>query len=265
MPNTLEEWLAEAAKIERTDNPLAIPYEVALREAAEAAGFIKKYWDKDGTRPGLSRFAKRLPIEVADEIVSLVKATQQQQTKLLLLVDPAAASGGDRARHVIDELESAIGFLLDDGVEEAADVKYAQVRDFHSQDGQRSSALAQSLRDYAALAIELKTRLIDVDAEFDANLIDEASALADKLAAAPAASPSSSEVETTRVARNRLLHLIAARVSLVRTTAAHGFRHNPEIVRQATSGYERRRRAAARRAKGKDTPATPVLPPGDGA
>lgn len=46
-----------------------------------------------------------------------------------------------------------------------------------------------------------------------------------------------------------LLHLLVDRVSLVRRTAQHVFRKQPEIVRQATSVYERRRRAAARRAK----------------
>ncbi|WP_437678605.1 hypothetical protein [Sorangium sp. So ce131] len=39
------------------------------------------------------------------------------------------------------------------------------------------------------------------------------------------------------------------RVGAIRKTAAHVFRRHPEIAREVTSAYERRRRAAARREK----------------
>lgn len=249
MPETdAKQWVEEAATVASTENPLDIPYEVALREALAAAKFVRRYWEADGDRPGLSRFSKRLPKSTSDDIVSLVTAVQNQQTKLLLLVDPVVGELGERARAIIDELESTIAFLLDDGVEEDADRQLAQIKEFHSQDGQRSSALAQSLRNYAALAQSLKERLIAIDSEFDPKLIKQALALADQLVASPAAAAAPDAIEQARATRNRMLHLLVRKVGIVRSTAAHAFRKHPEIVREATSAYERRRRSLARKA-----------------
>ena len=55
------------------------------------------------------------------------------------------------------------------------------------------------------------------------------------------------------LARNGLLTLLSNKIALVREAAAHVFRAFPETYREVTSTHERRRRAAARRAKVKDT------------
>ncbi|WP_437611940.1 hypothetical protein WMF20_07575 [Sorangium sp. So ce834] len=65
------------------------------------------------------------------------------------------------------------------------------------------------------------------------------------LEAAPEAGASAAATTT----RNQLLHLMVERVGAIRKTAAHVFRRHPEIAREVTSAYERRRRAAARRDK----------------
>lgn len=58
------------------------------------------------------------------------------------------------------------------------------------------------------------------------------------------------------VLRNKVIGLLSARISTVRAAARFVFRDRPEIVREATSTYERRRRAEAkRRAKEADAPA----------
>jgi hypothetical protein len=242
-------WLEKSALLP-PDNPLNVPYNVALLESAQAAKFVDEYWEGDATRPGLERFSSRLPRATADEIRALIVAVQWQQTKLLLLVDPVAIEAGPEANELIDELESTLGFVLDDGVEEPADLQYAQIKQYHSQDGQRSGVMAQALRDYSALAELMKGRILEVDQGFDVTLITRARALADKLALAPAAAANPTDQERERAARNRLLGLLMQKVSLVRTTAAHAFRKYPEIVRKVTSAYERRRRAAARKAAG---------------
>jgi hypothetical protein len=242
-----EYWIEQSASLP-SDNPLKVPYNVALIEAAQAAKFIDEYWEGDGERPGLERYEARLPKTTSAEIKAIVVAVQWQHTKVLLMVDPLAAESSGEASEVIDELESTIGFVLDDGVEEPADVQYEQVKQYHAQDGQSSSALAQALRDYAALAESIKDRIVAFDKGFDPALIDRARALADKLALAPAAVADPSDQERERAKRNRLLALMLQKVSLVRTTAAHAFRKHPEIARKVTSAYERRRRNAARKA-----------------
>ncbi|WP_437735459.1 hypothetical protein [Sorangium sp. So ce1335] len=245
-----ERWVKAAAELGRTDNPLNIPYDIAVREAVAAAAFVKKYWEPEGDRPGLKRVKSRLPASSSEELLSIVHAVQEAQTRLLLIVDPAVADLGERARFVVDELESALEFLLDDDVDEPADAQLARIREFHAQDGQRSSALSQALRDYAGLAESLKDRLVEADEAFDVRLIAEARKLAEDLQrraleAAPEAGASAGAAAT----RNQLLHLMVARVGAIRKTAAHVFRRHPEIAREVTSAYERRRRAAARREK----------------
>ncbi len=250
-PTDYDAWLVSSAKVEKTDNPLNIPYDIFVAEAVLVGDFVKKYWQPEGTRPGLIRTKKRLPEATAEEIPSLVRAVQEAQTRLLLLVDPIVADLGERARFVVVELESAIEFLLDDDVEEPADAQLGKIQAFHSQNGQRSSALVQALRDYAALADELKTRLVEVDSEFDVALIEEAKTLAAAMGEHPVvvAAPLRIEATAATKVRNQLLHLLTAKVRLVRKTAARVFRHHPELIREASSAYERRRRAAARRAK----------------
>jgi hypothetical protein len=258
-----EKWVAVAASIEATDNPLKIPYDVALAEATGVAAYVDRYWEASGTRPGLSATRKRMAHAVADEIRALVRAIQQAQTDLLLLVDPVVTKHGERAREVIGELEAILAFLLDDGVEEPADQQLAALRDFHSQDGQRSSTLAQTLKDYATFAYKLRKRLVEADAGFEIKLIDEARSLADQLLAEPAPKDLGDETEQARVLRNRLLVLLMDRVGLVRRTAAYVFRKDPAVVREVTSVYERRRRTAARKAKDAEPEPAPVPVPAE--
>jgi hypothetical protein len=241
-------WLPEATALGQADDPLDVPFEVALREASQVAAFVVTYWEPTEVRPGLKRVKARLARGVADEIVSLVRAIQEAQTQLLLLVDPVVVDHGERARFVVDALESALGFLLDDGVEEPADAALAKIQQFDSQDGHRSSVLVKRLRDYAALAESLRDRLLEVDDAFDPTLIPEAKRLADALAQRPlSVAPSASAVSDATRTRNQLLTLLTTRVRLVRKAAAHVFQECPSIAREVTSGYERRRSIAARR------------------
>lgn len=245
-----DRWHDEAMGLAATENPLRVPYDIALKEAGQVASFLFKYWEPTARLPGLERVKARLPKSTGDDIVSLVHGTQEAQTKLLLLVDPVVVDQGERARFLIDELESALEFLLDDDVTEEADAQLAALQAFHAQAGQRSSVLHQALSDYAALAESLKARLVEVDEAFDAALITEAKALGLKLAAAPAAPPPTQEaVKSAVLARNGMLTLLGGKVALVRRAAARVFRGFPETYREVTSTYERRRRAAARRAK----------------
>jgi hypothetical protein len=243
-----ERWLPEAAKLGPVDNPLKVPFEVALREANQVAAFVVTYWEPTEVRPGLKRVKARLDPSIADEIVSLVRAIHEAQTQLLLLVDPVVVDRGERARFVVDALESALEFLLDDGVDEPADAELAKIQQFHSQDGHRSSVLVQRLRDYAALAEALRDRLLEVDDAFDVTLIAEAKRLAEDLASRPATvAASASAVKDATETRNQLLTLLATRVALIRKAAAHVFRQSPGIACEVMSGYERKRSAAARK------------------
>jgi hypothetical protein len=87
---------------------------------------------------------------------------------------------------------------------------------------------------------------------FDAAHIDEARTVAAELRARPSAAATGSDASRAALAlRNKLVVLLMGRMSAVRAAARFVFRGQPEIVREVTSDYERRRRAAGRRAKEK--------------
>jgi hypothetical protein len=71
----------------------------------------------------------------------------------------------------------------------------------------------------------------------------------------------SAEARKALELRNKVTSVLLERMNLVRAAAKFVFRGNPEIVREATSAYGRRRRAAARRAK-KPVEAQPAAPVG---
>jgi hypothetical protein len=245
-----DRWLSEAQALGAVTNPLKVPYVVALEEAGTAAAFLEARWEPKGEIPGLRSVKKRLPRSTADDLRSLVRATQDAQTRLLFIVDPVVVDRGERARFLVDELESALEFLLDDDDEEPADAQLAQLKEFHAQDGERSSALSQALRDYGNLAKSLRKRLVEDDEAFDEAWIDEALKLADQLAESPAPGEGTgAQAADATLVRNQMLTLLTQRVALVRRCAARVFRRQPEIVREVMSAFERRRRAAARRAK----------------
>jgi hypothetical protein len=251
-----DRWIEDARALGSVENPLRVPYDIGLKEAAAAASFVTKHWEATTSAPGLSRIKKRLPQAVAEEMLSLIRAVQEAQTNLIMLVDPVVSKHGDRARFLVEELESILDFVLDDGVDEPEDEQLAQIRDFHSQNGQRSSALSQALRDYATLAKSLKGRISEVDAEFDTDLIGEAEALSKTLAESGGANPSaqSPEARAATLIRNQLLTLLLRRVASVRSAAAYVYREHPEILREVTSAYQRRVRAARRAAKKQPEP-----------
>jgi hypothetical protein len=248
----VERWSPLAAEIKETRNPLSIPFHIALNEAVGCAKFMKDRWEPNAALPGLRRISKtRLPWDTHEELLSLIRAIQEVQTRYLLEVDPMAVDLGVRARFLIDALRSAITFLLDDGAVEPADLRLAQLKAEHARHRERAGTLSQMLSDYAALAEGLKARLVELDEDFDPALIDEAEALAGQLLESPThEDPGSDAARDTardlRILRNRLLVLLIARMRLVRSGAAYVFAQHPWVAREATSAYERKRRSQAR-------------------
>jgi hypothetical protein len=86
---------------------------------------------------------------------------------------------------------------------------------------------------------------------FELGLVDEANALSRQIQE-HSAGPIVPEVPGAAQAldlRNRVGALLLDRMQQVRSAARFVFRRNPELVREVTSTYERRKRRASRRAK----------------
>ena len=269
----LARWLPLARAEASAPLALAVPLDVLLGEAVSLARFTTRFLAAgerpDGTaRPGLRSANRRnAPLlfdeHTAADLLSLAATTREAHTGWLLALTPGGqAERRERADFVLRELEGALDFVLDDGIDEPFDAQLAQLQAAHAVPT-TDAGRAAALHAYATLAStpELAAALTDLEA-FDEGLVAEARRVADALLLeASAAAVMPPEVAALQATRNQLAHLLQARVRLVRAAARYVFRHDPAIAREATSVYERRRRAEARRRALVETlPAAPAVP-----
>ncbi len=239
---------------------IGVPLHVLTGEAIDVAGFFKRYYEPELApktklilRPGLASVGTdKLSPQTGKRITLLVDEVQAAQTEYQLAAE--APQGDDdiqRGRFVLSELTATLDYLFDDGIQDERDVQLARVQRAND-DTSSSDALAMALAEYAGLAEPYRDEL-DGLAGFEAELIDEAKALAKTLRerSAPSESDTSERSAKALEWRNRLAALLAQEVAQVRKAARLVFRHHPQIRREATSTYERRARAARRRAAAK--------------
>ncbi len=270
-------WNAAAASLAPDEVNLTMPLAVLLGESIDVAKFARSRWeparDKEKiTAPGLSSAVRRdLKIEpfavvpalhegTAQEMLVLHALTQEAQTRWLLSSKTASADRHPRqaGAELLSDVRGAVESYLDDGVETHEDAQLRAVNEAHANDPETDDALATALVDYAALAESLLPGL-DGYADFSPAWVSRARHLAAELRVAPATgAPSASGDRTELDARDRLATLLARRVRLVRAKARFVFRAHPTLVREVTSTYERRRRAASRRAKKTDASNPPA-------
>ncbi|MFO0591657.1 MAG: hypothetical protein U0441_29190 [Polyangiaceae bacterium] len=243
-----------------------MPIHILMGEAIDVAKFFEKYAAtiKPGKgqagRPGLdSVFDKErnLTAETGSDLRSLERALYESNTAYRSSLGASAVAPYERAELVVDEIESVLEWYFDDGVEDEKDVQLAALQKTYKDKSGSADALAAKCEDYAALGRQHESA-IDGLGGFDIKLLDEAGELAAKLREHPT-SPGNTESPTAKAlaVRNQIANLLYARMNIVRAAARFVFRGSPEIIREATSAYDRRRRAAARRAAAKK----PVEPP----
>lgn len=252
----IDRWAPEAQKLPSDEIRLAVPFHVHLGEATDVARFHHKYYDSVGARdgqparPGLDTVAdegRGLNAQTGADILSVREATQQAHTRYLLTASPSAATPRERGRFLVGEMAATLGYLFDDGVDNERDAQLAAVQAAHATTPDSNDAVAAELEDYSGLGETYRTE-IDGLGGFDVKLLDEAKAVAAELRNRPATPVVLNDEAARALAlRNRLAMLLATKMNAVRSAARFVFRRRPEIVREATSAYERRRRAAARR------------------
>ncbi len=206
------------------------------------------------------RGAMRPWFNTAGPCLSLQRATQEAQTRYLVTVDKRVESPKARAEIVLGEIQAVLAWYFDDGVQDEKDDMLARLDAAHADDPATNDALASALDDYAHLADRYRQEL-DGLGGFEAALIDEAGELAAALRERPAQPEvSSSKTRDALALRNKLAGYLLAQMGLVRAAARFVFRNQPEIVREATSAYERRKRATTRRSKEAPAPAPKAAP-----
>jgi hypothetical protein len=226
-----------------------MPIQDRVHEADGVAEFLRKYWLPDEERglPGMVETESQVPLAAADDIESLARAIRSVDTRELF--PPAPPSEVPkleaRTRELIRILSNACELVLDDDVEEPADEALANAKE-RAGDNTRATRI-RYLLDLAAVAEEVKDRLIAIKS-FQESWIAEAGEVARKLSSAGPVVPGK-QADPNIDLRNRLVTLLDERVSKVRRAAHYVYHDHPEIVRLATSAYERKRRLEAKRRK----------------
>jgi hypothetical protein len=248
----IEKWTPEAKKVASDELKIPIPLHVLQGEAIDVAKFYEKYFATTKERRGLDTVVdekRGLTNDTAEDIRSLREAVQHAHTAYMNAVSPGTAAPVERATFVRDEIVSTLEWLFDDGVEDERDAQLQAVKKEYEDDPDSHDAWAAELDGWAGLASQYRKEM-DGLGGFDAKLIDEATALAAEFRdrpAVPAALPE--DAAKAKALRNRLVMVLWSRMGVVRAAARFVFRNQPELIREVTSAYERRRRAAARRAK----------------
>ena len=247
---TVNQLLEEAKKLGEP-MVLRVPLTVLMSEAVQVANFIKSHWEPCDRRPGLKTVGARLPLTLIDELIRMRDVLQAAQNEYEMCINPKINTPEmiSRARFVLSEITAILDWYLDDGVEDENDAKFAALNTAHVDDNDAASTLAQALFDYATLAKPLAGEL-DGLGEFDASMIEEAFVLADQLGQVPATPTERSEAaKDLKWKRDLLASLLQTRIVEIRATARFVYRRFPDVYREVTSAYERKRRAAAKRAK----------------
>ena len=264
----LEKWLAAASAVTQVKNAFSTPIRVLLGEAVDLARFTSAYWEpvKDASgkvlRPGLALAGPKLPTGIGGEILELQDALQTANTNYLLTVVPSQPDVRARALFVLGEIVAALEWWLNDGVEDERDRQLAALKAEYADGSTAADSLAAELSDFAALARQEASGLQGLGG-FDLSLMDEAESLARLLRERPTSPLSPDNTRRALDVRNRVATLLIDRMSQVRAAARFVFRNHPEIARESSSAFERRRRHARKAANANNTGGAVPAKPND--
>jgi hypothetical protein len=179
------------------------------------------------------------------ELDELQQASRRANTRYLLKSGKTSEDLMKQAAVVLGDLTATIEFVLDDDVDTEQDVALEQLEAAHDSPTTQDS-MALALEEFADLGDEMRGEL-DALGTFDVADLAVARDMAKRLRQRSAPRASDDEIAQAQRLRNQLWTLLLERMRRVRRTARLVFRHHPEIAQQATSQYQRRLRAEARR------------------
>ena len=243
---------AEAANVGEIE--LGMPFAIYFAEAIETAVMVDKYWEPISPKLGaLSRYGARIGNDVAVELVHLVDLAESAWDEAKQADVIRSQMEVERARYVLRELRLGAEVVVDDGVRDEKDVMFESLQKEHETDPRTLSGIASALGGYARFAKKLAKELAEIP-DFDMNLLAEAELLRDALRVRGTVGEQDVTARAARDLRNAYLELIRIRLAKVRKVVRYAYRANPEIVREATSGYLREKRRTERKPEEEGTP-----------
>ena len=182
MPKKFD-WTREIAATKSDDFRLTMPVYAMLAEAKKIAGIFRDHYEGD-EKKGVPGFADGgLEESLADEIESLVVEGSAAFSLYTQAANPKTdISKIERARFLIDEMQSVLEYYLDDQVDDEDDKRLANVTASHKDIPETAAALSLALEDWASFA-EMHADGIKGLGQLDVALIDEAKKLGGELRA----------------------------------------------------------------------------------
>jgi len=220
---------------------------VYIKETSGIVGFAYSVWDKgpDGS-PGLNVAQVKLPRAKLDRLSALLDGLQYVSAQEVAVAHPLPDIGpkSARAEFIIDEIDAALSFVLDDDIDEPADDNLAALEASTKEADKQGATVGQTLLAWGLFAQAEQARLIGLP-DFDPALIDEAISLGRALTRAkPTATPD--EREALRRLRMGFYTLAYAEVQALRKAATYVYRKHPDIKQRFFSALERKRRTSQR-------------------
>lgn len=218
-----------------------------IKESQEIVAYARSVWKAgpDGA-PALQAGRAKCPPETLDRLSTLLAAFQYAHARELAEAHPVADIGpkAARAQFLINELDDALTFVLDDDIHEPADDKLDALQTTTKKQSKAGATLGQTLLAWGLFAQSERDRLSADAPDFDLSLVDEAIQLGTTLTSGKPLTPA--RRKELRNLRLGLYTLAYAEMQKLRKASNYVYRHHPDIKRKFTSALERKRRANSR-------------------
>jgi hypothetical protein len=253
-----QQW--EAAFEAHLGEALALPLEehvkphfdlpTYIREAHQTLQLARDCWEQapEEGAPPLKRFEGFYGRHRLERTQGLLYALQHAVGVGLFGPRAAATAFGPkvaRGRWLIREISGALGFVLDDGVDERADAQLRHLRRITAKEGGSRAGVGSALNTWVFFAREQRERLSLLE-DFDFALLDEAETLRSELLGLVSVKPVGlrEALPWARV-RGALYTLALREMQALRRVVERAYRHHGDTLRRFASAERRRRRARA--------------------
>jgi hypothetical protein len=236
---------------------------VLLGEAIDVAEVIEAHFKErtsnGRTIPGLAPFAKAGGIteSTSSELRELQLAASTVESRYYTLIGKEQGTTMEDADVVLRALRSTLAYVLEDDQHPEGEQQLGRLRD-RENESRTQDGVALTLDGYRELARQHLAELSEIP-DFDPAIIEKAVTVAQGLRQRSADALTGSAAREQRdllALRNRLLTGISDRLRESRRVIRYVYRDYPDIIRKATSDYQRSKPRPR-----KDNGAAPVTAP----
>jgi hypothetical protein len=217
-----------------------------LKETRDIVDLAKRYWEPGpDDAPPFKIARSKFSFDKLTRFEGLLDALQYVHAQEVATVNPSTATRPlvKRAQYIINELYTALSFVLQDDPNTITTDKLSSLQAAKKSANARAATQGQLLLSWGLFAQDQRTLLTQLD-DFNFDLIAEATTLGTTLTSAtPTITAERSDLRTLRLG---LYTLAYAEMQALRQAASYAYRHHPDIKRRFFSAIERNQRTQRR-------------------